>query len=146
MMYEETEGLSEESFKRLLGVRRGTFLEMLGVLEAHEAEKPERRRGQPYCLGMSDQLMITLTYWREYRTQFAIAQDWCLAESTICNTIRRVEDILIKDARFHLPGKKAFEDEENPVVQIAMDVTEIRIERPKKNSASITAARRRITQ
>ena len=69
MMYEETEGLSEESFKRLLGVRRGTFLEMLGVLEAHEAEKPERRRGQPYCLGMSDQLMITLTYWREYRTQ-----------------------------------------------------------------------------
>ena len=146
MMYEETEGLSEESFKRLLGVRRGTFLEMLGVLEAHEAGKPDRRRGQPYCLGMADQLMITLTYWREYRTQFAIAQDWCLAESTICKTIRRVEDILIKDARFHLLGKKAFEDEENPVVQIAMDVTEIRIERPKKNSASITAARKRITR
>ena len=56
-----------------------------------ELPTPRNRGGQPK-LSIEDQLLITLEYWREYRTYFHIAQSWGVHESTICRTVHRVED------------------------------------------------------
>jgi hypothetical protein len=54
-----------------------------------------------------------------------------------------MEEILIQDKRFHLPGKKVLQ--ENNWEVILVDVTESPVERPKKNSEGITQAKRNDT-
>jgi hypothetical protein len=44
-----------------------------------------------------------------------------------------VEDILIKDRRFHQPGKKALRPSETLIEVVLIDATECPCERPKKN-------------
>lgn len=39
---------------------------------------------------------MTLMYWREYRTEFHIAQSYGVSESTVCRTIQKVEDVLAR--------------------------------------------------
>ncbi|MCW5200072.1 transposase family protein, partial [Desulfobulbus sp. F1] len=51
----------------------------------------------------------TLTYWREYRTEFHIDLTYGISESTVCRTIKKIENTLIKSERFHLPSKKALQ-------------------------------------
>ncbi|HBC41289.1 MAG TPA: hypothetical protein DCZ88_05140 [Pseudanabaena sp.] len=46
-------------------------------------------------LSLEDQILITLQYWREYRTYFHIANDWEVSESAICHTVKKVENVLI---------------------------------------------------
>jgi hypothetical protein len=57
--------LKDEEFKRLTGVQRSTFGKMLEVIE-----KGMRDFGRPPKLSRADQLLMTLMYWREYRTEF----------------------------------------------------------------------------
>lgn len=53
------------------------------------------------------------------------------------------ESKLIKDTRFHLPGKKALTRPENTFELVLIDVTESPIERPKKNKKIITVEKRK---
>lgn len=53
-----------------------------------------------------DRLLMTLMYWREYRIYEHIGETYGVSESTVCCTVKSVENVLIKDKRFHLPGKK----------------------------------------
>jgi transposase/predicted DNA-binding protein YlxM (UPF0122 family) len=102
---------------------------MLGILQtAHdELHKPG---GKPPTLTVSDKLLITLKYYREYVTMESIADDYDCDKSSVCRSIHWVEDVLSADGRFQLPGKKALQEEEPKTVVI--DVMEHRIERPKK--------------
>lgn len=83
---------------------------------------------------------MTLEYWREYRTFFHLATSWGLHESSVCRTIRRVEDVLTKSRAFRLPGKKKLQVADHRVEFIVVDVTESPVERPKKSSGRTTAA------
>lgn len=74
MRYEQTKKLSNRQFKRLVGVQRRTFDEMVKVLEHTTSFK--QTRGYPNKLGLEDQALVCLQYWREYRTYFQIASDW----------------------------------------------------------------------
>ncbi len=58
-----------------------------------------------------------------------------VGEATVCDTIRWVEDTLIKDGTFSLslPGKKALL-EDNSIEVVLVDVTEFSIERPQKTA------------
>lgn len=77
-------------------------------------------------------MLVTLEYWREYRTYFHISTDWGVSESTICRTVHRIENALIKSAHFRLPGKKRlFKGFGVRPPVVVMDVTETPIERPK---------------
>ena len=80
-------------------------------------------------------ILATLEYWREYRTYFHIASEFGIHESNMYSTIRWVEDTLIKDGTFSLPGKKALleEDEFDEYEVELIDATESPIQRPKKN-------------
>ena len=67
MRYETIEHLKDTDFNRLTGVQRATFDLML------EAVKQGMRDfGRPTTLVRADQLLITLMYWREYRTELGI--------------------------------------------------------------------------
>lgn len=74
MRYEQTKKLSNRELKRLVGVRRRTFDEIVKILE--DAASLKQTRGYPNKLGLEDQALVCLQYWREYRTYFHIASDW----------------------------------------------------------------------
>jgi len=74
MRYETIEHLKDTDFKRLTGVQRETFDKMLKVVE-----KGLRNFGRPTKLSRADQLLMTLMYWREYRTEFHIPNLTALA-------------------------------------------------------------------
>jgi hypothetical protein len=137
MRYETIKGLKDTDFKRLTGVQRETFEKMLKVVE-----QELRDFGRPPKLSRADQLLMTLMYWREYRTEFHIAQSYGVSEATVCRTIQKVEDALVRSGQFRLPGKKALQLSDTIFEVVLVDASEQPIERPKKAKNSTTAAKR----
>jgi hypothetical protein len=137
MRYETIKHLKDTDFKRLTGVQRETFEKMRKVIE-----KGMRDFGRPPKLSCADQLLMTLMYWREYRTEFHIAQSYGISESAVCRTIRKVEDTLVDSRKFRLPGKKALQPSETVFEVVLVDASEQPIEHPKKVKIGITAAKR----
>jgi len=144
MPYQHLQRLSAEEFKRLCGVSRKTFGEMVEVLRPH-LERQGRRGGQNK-LSVEDQLLVTLEYWREYRTQFHIGTAWGLHETTVGRIVRKVEDILIKCGKFRLPSQRQLYQPGWEWKSFVVDVGEVEIERPKKNKNSTTAASKNATR
>jgi len=136
--YTDLQHLSAAEFKRLCGVSHGTFEEMVEALHTH-LERQGRRGGQNK-LSVEDQLLITLEYWREYRSQFHIGTSWGLQETTVGRIVRKVEDLLIKCGKFRLPSKRALYQPGWEWKVMVVDVGEMEIERPKKNKNSTTVA------
>ena len=139
MRYETVQHLKEAEFKRLTGVQRETFEKMLKVIE-----KGKRDFGRPPKLSRADQLLMTLMYWREYRTEFHIAQSYGVSEATVCRTIHKVEDILVRSQKFRLPGKKALQTSDTVFEVVLVDVSEQPVERPKKAKNGTTVVKRSI--
>jgi hypothetical protein len=139
MNYETIKQLKDSDFKRLTGVQRETFDLMLKVIE-----KGLRDFGRPTKLNRADQLLMTLMYWREYRTEFHIAQSYGVSEATVCRTIHKIEDALARSKKFRLPGKKALQASNMVFEVILVDVSEQPVERPKKAKNGTTAVKRSI--
>ena len=138
MPYTDLQPLSTNEFKRLCGVSRETFALMVTVLRPH-LERQGRRGGQPK-LSVEDHLLVTLEYWREYRSQFHIGISWGLPETTVGRIIRKVEDLLVKSERFRLPSQRQLYQPGWEWKVLVVDVGEIEIERPKKNRSASTVA------
>lgn len=83
-------------------------------------------------------------YWREYRTEFHIAQSSGISEATVCRTIRKVENALVRSGKFRLPGKKTLQVSDTVLEVVLVDVSEQPIERPKKVKNDITVAKRSV--
>ena len=141
MSYEQIKDLPPALFKRYCGVKPDTFHKMVAVVSDHLAET-RIKTGRPPKLPVEDQVLMTLEYWREYRTFFHIAKSWGIHESSVWRTIRRVEDILTKSKAFTLPGKKKLQLADHEIEFIVVDVAETPIERPKRSRKPITAAKR----
>ena len=137
MRYETIKHVKDTDFKRLTGVQRETFETMLKVVK-----KGLRDFGIPTKLSRADQLLMTLMYWREYRTEFHIAQSYGISEATVCRTIRKVENTLVRSGKFRLPGKKALQASDTIFEVVLVDVSEQPVERPKKAQNDITVAKR----
>jgi hypothetical protein len=140
MNYKTIEQLKDNDFKRLTGVQRETFNQMLAVIK-----KGLRDFGRPPKLSRADQLLMTLMYWREYRTEFHIAQSYGVSEATVCRTIRKVEDALVRSKKFRLPGKKTLQASDTVFEVVLIDVSEQPVERPKKAKNGITVVKRSVT-
>lgn len=136
--------LKEKDYQKLFGVKKKTFEKMLEILE--EAYRQEHLRGgHPPKLSVLDKLIIMLGYYREYRTMENIAFDYSVSKSTICESIKWVENTLIKSGSFNLPSKR--ELIRNTTIEVVLvDATEIEIERPQKNSENTTQVRKRNTR
>lgn len=140
MTYEQLKDLKPRDFKRSCGVSPQTFEKMRHVLREHEQRKI--KLGRPPKLSLENQLLMTLHYWREYRTYFHIGLSWGVAESSVCRTVQRTETLLIKSKAFPVPGKKKLREAGTPFAVIIVDVGESPVERPQKNSGHTTAGRK----
>jgi len=132
--------LKEEQFRRRTGVKPETFEKMLGILERGSSGDGSRG-GRPRALPVAEMLLMTLEYLREYRTYFHIATSYGVCESTAYRSIRWVEETLVRDGAFALPGRKELLKSETPIEVILVDATECPVQRPKKNSGATTRAR-----
>lgn len=103
MKFEQVKEDSSDNFRRLTGVKGTTFDVIISILREAEAFL-KARGGKPNKLAIEDRLFMTLEYLREYRTYFHIARSYGISESSCYRNIRWVEDTLIKDGQFSLPG------------------------------------------
>jgi hypothetical protein len=121
--------LSPPIFRRTVGVYPSTYQDMRAVLEQRQIAK--KKQGRTPSLDLDDQLILTLNFWREYRSGHHLSLDWEVNETTIRRTIRRVEDALIKSGKFSLPARKTLRENTEFEV-VVVDVAESPVERPKK--------------
>ena len=142
MKYEKINEYDEKKFRRITGVKRVTFEKMVEILKKSYAEK-HKRRGRKPKLSIENQLLAALEYWREYRTYAHIAASYGIAESNIYRSIKWIENTLIKDGTFSLPGKKELLKSDTEYEVVLIDATETPVERPQKNKESITQERKK---
>jgi hypothetical protein len=141
MKYERAKHLKPAEFKRFWGVQLESFKQMVEIVHQHEGQK--KKTGRPGKISLEDQILMTLEYWREYRTYFHIGQSWGVTESTACRIIRKVEKVLSSARIFTLLGKKSLYQSDSLIRTVVIDVTESPIERPKKNRNNFIVARRK---
>jgi hypothetical protein len=126
--YEKVKNLPPSAFKRLTGVRKTVFHEMLEVIKIAEMKR-RAKGGRTSHLTIEDRLLMSLEYLREYRTYFHLGQSYGISESTCYKNCKWIEDTLIKDKKFALPGKKVLLESNTLIEVILVDATETSIER-----------------
>ncbi len=144
MTYIELQHLSDGEFKRLCGVSRNTFAEMVEVLCPHLQRQGQR--GGQNKLSTEDQLLVALEYWREYRSQFHIGVSWGLHETTVGRIVKKVEDLLIECGKFRLPSQRQLYQPGWEWKVMVVDVGKVEIERPQKNRSATTVGNKSVTQ
>jgi len=135
--------MNRKQFKRRTGIYPEVFAAMEAVLVEREASK--KKSGRPAALSRGAQLLLTLEFWREYRTYTHLGDDWGIHETTVQRTVERVEATLIASEQFSLPGKKVLKDAGTVHELIVVDASEVPCERPKKTSDGGTAGRKSAT-
>lgn len=138
--------LSETDFRRVVGVKRGTFQEMVKVVKRHY-RKMKSKGGTNKSMSANDETLMMLEYYREYRTFKHLGVDYEVSESTAHYIVTKIEKILIVEPQFHLEKLKHIEpqkDVENIEVTV-VDVTESQCERPKKSKNITTQEKRKNT-
>jgi hypothetical protein len=135
MKYENITSYTDSQFRRITGVKRTTFEKMLSILLPKHEEKLKKGGRKPKLI-LEEMLLATLEYWREYRTYAHIAASYGIHESNMQRLIKWIEDVLIKDGTFSLPGKKALLKSDVEYEVVLIDATETPVERPKRGSES----------
>jgi hypothetical protein len=139
--YEKLDKLKPAQFKRLTGVKRETFRVMVSILRKAEKDR-QKRGGYKSKLTLEDRLLLALEYARDYPTYFRLGQHYGVSESYAFKVHRWVEDTLIKDKRFALPGKKTLLKSDREFEVVLIDASESPVERPKKDSGAPPPAKR----
>ena len=142
MRWETISELSPEEFRRLTGVKRHTFEEMIKILDESRRAK-QAKGGRPRKLSMEVTLLMALEYLREYRTYFHISKSYGISEGYAYKLIRWVEDTLIKSKVFSLPGRKALLKSDVEYEVILIDASETPIQRPKKSNVNSILEKRK---
>ena len=93
-------------------------------------------KGRLPKLSIEDQILLCLSYWREYRTLFHVATSYGVLEPTASRIVRQVGDCLIKSNLFNLP-KSLPEGKGIDWNVVIVDATEIPIQRPKKTEEKL---------
>jgi hypothetical protein len=104
--------INRKQFRRRTEVFPETFAEMEEVLTLREGRK--KNSGCPASLSVAEQFLMTLEFWREYRT------------------VERVEAALIASAQFQMPKKRVFQEAQLVYSIVAVDACEVPRERFKK--------------
>lgn len=142
MKFESAKNLDDEQFRRLTGVKRPTFNQMVDILDG-SIEGRKTNKGRKKKLTNEDCLFMALEYNREYRAYFHISQSYGVSESAAYKTIKWVEDALIKHPAFALPGRKALLKSDIEYEVVLIDATETPVERPKKSRDGFIQGRRK---
>jgi hypothetical protein len=132
--------MNREQFRRRTGVYPEIFAEMETVLAQREGRK--KKAGRPAALSVAEQLLLTLEFWREYRTFAYLGDDWGVHDDGVHRTVGRVEAALIASAQFQLPRKRVVQEAQLVYSIRAVDASEVPCERPEKSRAAGTATRK----
>ena len=130
MNYEQLQKLMPKDFKRYCGVHPETFKEMVKIVKAEKIL--QKKSGRPSKLCVENQILITLSYLREYPSFFHLGIKWGINESNAYRIVIRTEKALINSGLFNLPGKKILYQSQNEIETVVVDVSEHEIERPQK--------------
>lgn len=133
--------LSRQKFKRRFGLYPKTFKRIVNALAPLWRPKP--KPGARPKLNLEERILLTLEYWREYRTYFHIASSWSVSESTACRIVHWVETHLINSGVFRLGGKKSLVQGFGRPQVVLMDVTETPIERPKRHQRQFYSGKKK---
>ena len=132
MSYTDLQSLSVGEIKRLCGVSRETFGEMaLGVAPAARAPREAGRTKQTERWGAIANGIRILA--RIPSASFILQFPWGLHETTVGRIIQKVENILVKCGKFRLPSQRQLYQPGWEWKVFVVDVSEMEIERPKKN-------------
>ncbi|WP_425288978.1 IS5 family transposase [Spiroplasma endosymbiont of Clivina fossor] len=133
----------ENEFYSLIGIKYKTFMKMVEILKEGEA-KQKQIGGRPNKLSIEQRLLMTLEYWKEYSTYRIIAKKYNISHVSCIRNIFWVENTLIKNSHFHIPGKKILLENKGTTNNLlAIDATEIPIERIKKNLKLLFSGKKR---
>ena len=146
MRYETIKEYSERRFKQVTGVTASTYQAMLEVVNAAYEETHSKHNGRHRKLSREDMLLMTLSYYKEYRTLDCIGATYDLTKANAGNTIRWVENALLKSGKFSLPGKKKLSQPTMEYEVIVVDTTEIPIQRPQKGQKRYYSGKKNDTQ
>ena len=145
MKYENIKTYKEAAFRQVTGVTAATFQAMLEVIKIAYGEA-HKNRGRHRKLSCEDMLLMTLEYYKEYRSLECIGASYGLTKANVGNVIKWVEDALIKSGKFNLPGKKKLVQPTIEYEVIVVDTTETPIERPKNNQRKYYSGKKNGTQ
>lgn len=123
--------LSYTKFVRLLGVGRVLFNLMVQVIQKELDNKHKNKRGRKPKYDAREMVIIFLLYIKRYNAMEDYAFEWGVSKSVICEYIHFVLKMLLKNKNFTLFGSKTTKNDNSE--NRLLDVTEIRIERPKYN-------------
>ena len=125
--------LGFKEFKRLLGVDR-TIFQLMCIAVELAYKLNHKHRGRNSKFKPREKVIIFLLYIKQYNSMEDYAFLFNTSKSVICDNIHFVLKSLLKNKNFTLFGSKCVQndDSENRL----LDVTEIRIERPKYNQKS----------
>jgi len=129
-----------ETFRRLTGLDPTAFRSLLAKVEpawlaaqAKRRARPGRRRrpgaGPKHSLGVADQLLMLLIYYRTYVSHAFLALLFGVDDATVSRNIRRVEPLLA--GIFRVPERKV-EIRPDEVKEAFFDGTERPTRRPTK--------------
>ncbi|KJV74924.1 IS5 family transposase ISOt6 [Orientia tsutsugamushi] len=90
MKFDQIKELKDEQFRRLTGVRSGTFAKIVDILRKDDGLK-KLKDGRKNKLNLWEQLLMVLEYLREYRTYFHIGQNYGISESSAYKAVKLVK-------------------------------------------------------
>jgi len=128
--YDNIKNYTDTSFRTVTGVTHATFMSMLEVIKEAYAEA-HKNRGRHRKLSREDMLLMTLEYYKEYRTLECIGASYGLRKANVGKTIKWVEEALLASGLFNLPSKRKLFQSDTEIEVIVVDTTETPIQRPK---------------
>ena len=133
MRWQNIKKLSNNQFRRVSGVKKTTFLKLVDLLRSKWILR--RRAGGPRPkLSLENQLLLVLSYWRNYGTFLETGTKFGVSETVAWKICRWIEDNLKNEKTLHLPGRRSLLSGKEKYEVVAFDVTECPIERPKKKN------------
>lgn len=142
MRWKKLNELSNNQFRRVTGVKKTTFKKLVETLRPKWALR-RQAGGPPPKLKLEDQLLLTLSYWRNYGTYLETGAKFGVSESSAFFICRWIENNLKNEKMLHLPGKKELLSGKDKYEIIVFDVTECPIERPKRRKTGRRKNRQR---
>ena len=115
---------SDNEFRRITGIKKTTFAFLIKLLLPKW--KALRLAGGPKPkLKLEEQLLLSLSYWRNYGTYLETGSKYGVSESRAWEISRWIEDILIHEKALSLPGKKALLAEKKYEIELNKILNEL---------------------
>jgi len=140
MSHHERLSRSPEAFRSLTGLTPAAFAALLAPVELAWRDAQRRRRDRPgrrrrpgagpkHALGVADQLLMLLIYYRTYVSHDFLAFLFGIDDSTVCRNFRALEPLLA--GIFRVPERKV-ELQPDEIKEAFFDASERPKNRPKR--------------